>query len=93
MVLRQVIVAGTFDSSHVDNVLLEIDTTGLAPPPTPLTERQHPGARCLTRPVASHQIAFCQSSWLSVHAAARQAKRISPVVPVELLGQEFLEAC
>jgi hypothetical protein len=36
MVLSQAIGAGTVNSSHVDKVLLEIDTTGLAPP------RQHP---------------------------------------------------
>lgn len=32
MVLRQAIVAGTINSSHVDNILLEIGTNGLATP-------------------------------------------------------------
>jgi len=37
MVLSQAIGAGTVNSSHVDKVLLEIDTTGLAPPANTLT--------------------------------------------------------
>ena len=37
MVLSQAIGAGTVNSSHVDKVLQEIDTTGLAPPANTLT--------------------------------------------------------
>jgi len=84
--LRQAIGAGTFNSSHVDNVLPEIDTSGLAPLAKTLPERSTSTRRISNPPVAPYEIAICRPGLLSVDGAAHQAKRIWLIVPLELLG-------